>query len=151
MKSYYLHALFFLQFSIICNAQDVFVTAGGDYTNSNIQLNTSVGQVFFTEIENNNLSFAQGVQWAELSNNVSAVNIDWDQFKVYPNPTADKLVLDFPCVALVEIRDVNATLVKSLQVMSLQEIELRDLQPAVYLIDVRLSSEKSMKYKIIKL
>lgn len=87
---------------LICNtttlySQSAILTAGGDNENNTGSVSYSIGQSFYSNVENANIALTEGVQQAFEIFEVEGTAIDNISLfiQTFPNPTTDRLTLQF--------------------------------------------------------
>lgn len=138
-------------------AQEAVPSAGGDASGSGGTVSYTVGQVVYTTNTGTNGSELQGVQQAyeiftvgikdEITTNISLA--------IFPNPTLENLTLqvqDFNGEKLIyQLFDMQGKLLINNQITSNQtEINLNNLPPSTYFINVLQENKKIQFFKIIK-
>lgn len=100
MKLQHFILVFFTAFT--CNittiySQSATVTAGGDIKNAIGSVSYSIGQSFYSNIENANITLTEGVQQAfEIYEAEGTATDNISLFiQTFPNPTTDELTLKF--------------------------------------------------------
>lgn len=138
-------------------AQNNTVSSGGQATGSGGSVSYTIGQVAYTTFTGNNGSLIQGVQQPyEISivTNTRDLNIDL-KAQVYPNPTADQLILSINNQELKNLRyvllDVQGKTLASDRInQTATSINLSSLSNGTYLLRV-LSNKKQIKtFQLIK-
>jgi len=158
-NSYYkliLTALVIFFFIIQANAQTSANTAGGDATGAGGSVAYSVGQPFYITYTGANGTVAQGVQQTyqifSLGINQSELNIS---LAVFPNPTYDNLTIEvkeFNNENLsYELFDIQSKLLAKGLITSKQtQINLINLPPSAYFMQISQKNKKIQSFKIIK-
>ena len=138
-------------------AQESIHASGGSATGGGSSASYSVGQLTFQTHTGANGSIAEGVQ---QSFEISVVTgIDQTDItltvSVYPNPTADFLILkikefDLSNLAL-HLYDVEGKLLRKEKITSNQTtIDMSSLVPSIYLLKVDEDNKEIKTFKIIK-
>lgn len=138
-------------------AQEAVPSAGGNASGSGGIVSYTVGQVVYTTNTGTNGSELQGVQQAyeiftvgikdEITTNISLT--------IFPNPTIENLTLqvqDFNSEKLIyQLFDMQGKLLTNNQITSNQtEINLNNLPPSTYFINVLQENKNIQFFKIIK-
>lgn len=143
-----------LSFSSTIKAQDNFVSAGGNVSNSNGSEAFSIGLVVYTEIKGPGGSATQGIQYAYEIYQIGIKEQVIDQtLKVYPNPASEKLIITTTTPENKTYLLYNA-LGEVIAKNSLQgnntNIDINSLEPGIYILQITSSNSTLTTYKIIK-
>lgn len=137
-------------------AQQETNTSGGDVKSSTGSVSFSVGQVFQENQQSNAGSVAQGVQQTYTISTLFVKNTSMNlSMDVYPNPTADLLVLKVIGIKENSLKyrllDLNGALIvsESIQGESTQ-LDLHNLPSSTYFIEILRETDKLQTFKIIK-
>ena len=156
MKKTILFTISFLFFLSKVTAQTSTNAAGGDASGAGGSVAYSIGQPFYITYTGANGSVAQGVQQTyqifSLGINQSELNIS---LAVFPNPTYDNLTIDvkeFNNENLsYELFDIQSKLLASGLITSKQtQINLINLPPSAYFMQISQKNKKIQSFKIIK-
>ena len=83
---------------ITLKAQNIYVTSGGDISESTGSISFSIGQTFYSTIANSNYIIEEGIlhcyEIDSLASGLSA-NTENIHFNVFPNPTADYINIKY--------------------------------------------------------
>lgn len=160
-KRFLLTVLFSSCLLLRVNAQNNVPAAGGEAKGSGGTTSYSVGQLFYTEINNESGSLTQGIQQSYSIEVVSArENMDGINLSVsaYPNPVTDFMILKIGTPTLwrsqsLEYRlyDIHGKLLINKKIVADEtRISMSSLKPSVYFIRV-IEKNKTLKhFKIIK-
>ena len=144
-------------FSSSVGAQESANASGGDATGSGGTAAYSIGQLVYTANLGNGGNVAQGVQYAfeifTVGVKETALNISPE---VFPNPTADKLILQI-CNYNIDkldytLYDMHGKLISKEQINNIQtQIEMNYLPASSYILNITDQKNKKVKsFKIIK-
>jgi hypothetical protein len=130
----------------------VLMSSSGGYTKTeNTSFHWAIGELAVSNYQNSSIKlnegFFQGNVYVTLSENTSLLNIS-----VYPNPTIDILYLYDPenQIQLVTFTDLNGRDILN-SMVNLYEIGLRELQSGIYILKIRLKTNRIVDYKIVKI
>lgn len=134
--------------------QELVATSGDHFTNGNIQLSWSIGEVVIETVSNSTNTLTQGFHQTNLSivgiENFT-LNIEMD---VYPNPTQDILTIKIPNYlnTKYELYDLNGKLLSQNQINGeLTNVNLNNLSTGNYLLKVsEILTKETKTFKIIK-
>ena len=138
------------------SAQSSINTAGGDAEGIGGSVSFSVGQVTYTSNSSTTGKISKGVQQAYEIYSLDLAEEKQTVFLcLYPNPTFDRIILDFNSTEslnyTVQLTDIQGRLLQQIQIhKNNSEIDLIDLPSASYFIV--LTQEKSVikTFKIVK-
>ncbi|MCC6410980.1 MAG: T9SS type A sorting domain-containing protein [Saprospiraceae bacterium] len=146
-----------LGLGLAAQAQQVVTATGGDASGSGGTVAYSVGQVVYATNTANSISVAQGVQQPYEISIVTGIE---DHplglgLLVYPNPTADYLILDVGDLELLNLEfqlfDIDGKLIVDQKIANTNEtIPMENLPGAVYFLKVLKSNTALKTFKIIK-
>jgi len=140
------------------SAQESINSAGGDIIGDTYIFSYSIGQVFYTTINDGNHNVAQGVQQIYLGDGIGITenNSDEIHLSVFPNPFIEHITIAFDNEITqpysYELTDVSGRLVKKGAITEhITKVEVNHLSTANYYITVKDKSNKSIKtFKLIK-
>ena len=139
-------------------AQEAVLSTGGDMTGTNGSLSYSVGQIVYTTNTGTNGSVAQGIQQPfEISTVTKIEEIEGISLKcsIYPNPTADDLILEIDEYENKEISyqlyNFSGKLIESNDLTNNRNvISMKDLVTSTYFLKVISKQNEVKTFKIIK-
>lgn len=154
-KLYILTSL--LAISNLTNAQtnqELVATSGDHFTNGNIQLSWSIGEVVIETVSNSTNTLTQGFHQTNLSivgiENFT-LNLEMD---VYPNPTQDILTIKIQNYlnTKYELYDLNGKLLSQNQINGeLTNVNMKNLSTGNYLLKIsEILTKETKTFKIIK-
>ena len=150
-------ALLFLTFALASlNAQEAVLASGADASGGGGSASYSVGQVAYHVNYGATGSLAEGVHQAYEISIINSVGNDMSlSMSAYPNPTTDHLILKADNIDLsgmtYKLIDMNGRIVKNERITSNETtIEMYDLAPASYFLQVIQSDVAVTVFKIIK-
>ena len=143
MKHYYLICCIGLFFHAQCFSQqlthEVLGSSGGEFSNGNIQLDWTLGELSVETMSVSSVILTEGFQQAELIL-VSTKNIDYDVNIIsYPNPFLSYINIqkDTDKTLHLECMDVLGRLLKSeMLTENIQQIDLQHLASAIYFLKI---------------
>lgn len=149
------NTVFLAHLSLIAVAQQATVSSGGDATGSTGSVSFSIGQVSYGSAQATAGNINQGVQQPYLIvtslSEPSSLQQDWI---VYPNPAHGQLTVHSTTGDKAfhwSIFDSNGRLIKQHRSESSQAIiDLNDMSPAVYQLQITTIENITVQYKIIK-
>lgn len=154
---FFLTIVFYIGFSE-CNAQQLPTSSGGDLTGVNGTISYSVGQSFYITNTGSTGFSIDGVQQPyEISEVLSSEDFTEliSEMLIYPNPTMDLLTLKMTNQTSADLKfqliDINGKILRSNQnLLEFNEINVSDLQSAIYFLQILNQSKVIKSYKIIK-
>lgn len=154
---FFLTIVFYIGFSE-CNAQQLPTSSGGDLTGVNGTISYSVGQSFYITNTGSTGFSIDGVQQPyEISEVLSSEDFNEliSEMLIYPNPTMDLLTLKMTNQTSADLKyqliDINGKILRSNQnLLEINEINVSDLQSAIYFLQILNQSKVIKSYKIIK-
>lgn len=146
-----------LLFCTIALAQQGTVAAGGDAAGSGGSASYSIGQIDYVSATDGSFSVNEGLQQPyEISivTGISEANVQLS-FAVYPNPTANSVVLDIKDLDVTNLTyalfDVQGKMIKSSRISSKQTtIPMEELSKASYFLKVTDNNKEIKTFKIVK-
>lgn len=148
--------LFLFLLIVFCQGQQTLDASGGNASGSNGNVSFSIGQLTYQSSSDSNFSVTQGVQQPfEISTTLGAnlTNLTLE-IKVYPNPTASKLFLNYGDLrknSSYQLFDENGRLILERKISeSLSEIEMDKYTSGIYILKVFENSTVIKSFKIIK-
>jgi hypothetical protein len=150
---------FFFSFGLLtANAQEAIMPSGGDASSSDGTVAYSIGQIVYITNVGSSGSLAQGVQQAfEISvfeefPGIKGIGL---MISIYPNPTTDFLNLKVERYENTNLSyqlfDMNGKIIETKKLKSEQtSINMRDLEPATYFLNIIQNNKKVKTFKIIK-
>lgn len=157
MKSNSIIIVFIIFICPILKAQTAFVTTGGNIVGSDGIVSCSIGQVFYNTNSGTEGNVSEGVQQpyeiSIISEKPSFINSI--KIETYPNPTKDFITLkveDYESLDLdIKLLGVNGNIIFSEQLLSNStKIDMRDLAPATYILQIINHLDIIRSFKIIK-
>ena len=151
---------FFILLSFLClswvahsqKISPVLVSSSGGYNKTeNISLHWAIGELAVSNYQNSSIKlnegFFQGKVYISSSENTSLINV-----KIYPNPTTNYLnIHDSENQILhVSLADLNGRNMLN-GIVNLNEISLSELPSGIYILKIRLISNRIVDYKIVKI
>jgi hypothetical protein len=139
-------------------AQESFVTTGGEATGSGGAVSYSAGQIAYQTCMGSNGSVEEGVQQpyeiAVLTGIEDAKGINL-KVVAYPNPTADNLILEIKdsefSTFSVQLFDMNGNFIQNIKHTGKQtRIVMNHLAPSSYFLKVFQEEHELKTFKIIK-
>lgn len=146
--------------SIANDTMETFNASGEDATSNFGSVTYSIGQVFYTYIGESNYNVAQGIQQQELSRTLDAEENSVEpktEIYIFPNPTTDFVVVNMEGdefengLDSYQLYDLQGRLIKQ-NIINQNEtkIDLNDLSPSLYLLQVYANNKILKTFKIIK-
>ena len=143
-------------------AQETITTSGGEATGNAGTVSYTIGQIAVQTVANSNASVSEGVQQPYEIQTIGVDNypqITLDA-KVYPNPTADRLILSIGS-SVVETRhgtslraalfNNNGQHIRTLNVADVQtDIDMTDLSSGTYYLRVTDEKQTLKTFKVVK-
>ncbi len=130
----------------------VLVSSSGGYNKTeNVSLHWAIGELAVSNYQNSSIKlnegFFQGKVYISSSENTSLLNVT-----IYPNPTTNILYLFDPenQVQHVSLTDLNGRNMLN-GIVNLNEIGLNELPSGIYILKIRLISNRIVDYKIVKI
>lgn len=145
--------IFLLIMPVISSAQDtlqsVLGSAGGDYSNSQLSVSWTVGEVMTETLKTDSHMLTQGFHQGNLV--VSRIKQDLSvefQIKTYPNPVKDLLIIESENPGFeYQIVNIHGSVISNGIIRSSsEEIDFNGFPPGTYFLKV----EKQNSHKIIK-
>jgi hypothetical protein len=152
----YVLSIFLLFCVLIGYAQQGTVTSGGTLNGSGGSTDFSIGQVVYLNYSNDSWQISEGIQQPLEIYQVNSLTEENQLFVTFgPNPTADQLIISVENSAL---NDLSFTLVdlngRSIIAGALQgsknELDLKTLAPAQYMLTIYKSNKPVNVFKLIK-
>jgi hypothetical protein len=138
-------------------AQQGMTAAGGDFAGSDGGVSYSLGQVFYQSISGSEVAINEGVQqpYETLSVSIFQPKKNEIEISIFPNPTAGRLNIAVEEMIGYDLRyqitDFNGQLWEENQLNSTRtRIELQQLPPAPYLLQIWQDNQLIQSSKIIK-
>ena len=157
MHKYKITIILIFAFSFI-QAQETYISTGGNATGTTGNMSYSIGQVFYsTKTGTNGNYINEGVQQPYeitiLSNTKFAKNI---KLTAYPNPTTDYLKIDLNNYesnnVTFQLFNINGKILKSGKINNNQvtKINTTKLNSAIYILKINDNNKQIKTFKIIK-
>ena len=151
-----------MAFMMMGYAQETITTSGGEATGNAGTVSYTIGQIAVQTVANSNASVSEGVQQPYEIQTIGVDNypqITLDA-KVYPNPTADRLILSIGS-SVVETRhgtslqaalfNNNGQHIRTLNVTGVQtDIDMTDLSSGTYYLRVTDEKQTLKTFKVVK-
>ena len=139
-------------------AQEANTSSGGNALGSGGSASYSVGQLVYTTNSGSGGSLSQGVQQPFEITVITAINESKGielQFKAYPNPTIDKLILKTEgsdqTTLTATLFDINGKILLNQKVtVSETTISMENFAPATYFLKITNNNKEVKTFKIIK-
>ncbi len=159
-----------LFFSLNCISQNIqaiandtmetFNASGDDATGDFGSVTYSIGQVFYTQIGEYYYNVAQGIQQEELNQTLSVEENSLEpkaEIFIFPNPTTDFVIVNMEGdefengLDSYQLYDLQGRLIKQ-NIINQNEtkIDLNDLSPSLYLLQLYADNKILKTFKIIK-
>jgi hypothetical protein len=146
--------------SIANDTMETFNASGDDATGDFGSVTYSIGQVFYTQIGEFNYNVTQGIQQQELNQTLAVEENSVEpktEIFIFPNPTTDYVIVNTEGVEFesgqdsYQLYDIQGRLVKQ-NIINQNEtkIDLNDLSPSLYLLQVYTNNRILKTFKIIK-
>lgn len=139
------------------NGQQTISAAGGNVMSSAGSVSYTIGQTFFTTHSGTSGSVAEGVQHPYETLVVSVTDQVHEIFhlNIFPNPTADFLIIENTAESISEYRlflqDISGRLLEERKLSGAKELlEVNHLIPGTYFLTIFNSEGKSANFKILK-
>lgn len=153
MKNIFLVFFFFPLFVLgQITSPSLVSSSGGSYSNNNLNIEFSVGQLVIETHQNNDI-LTQGFHQGSLKIQTTLSEIKFEA-KVYPNPTSDIIVVELAkdVKGDILVYDVNGKLVLSDQLYQerKKQFDFRELNQGNYLLHLKIDDKQNI-YKIQKI
>lgn len=147
--------VFFILISISFFAQRNIVSSGGTFTNSNGSISISIGQLYYSEHSNQQVSITEGLQQVFVDQTLSVNSYSTNEILVYPNPTngylfINKLLTNTLNVSY-QIYETHGKLVSEGVLKEKKEIDLSKLSKGFYMLRLLINGKIYKNSKILKL
>jgi hypothetical protein len=143
----------------VCNAQQVFSTAGKSVSNSNLKLDYTIGEPIILTKSNGTTTLTQGFHQPtyQFVTKVSQSLKDIVDIKLFPNPTNEFLQIEISKLnnlkLAFDIIDLNGKYLSSnVKILNEQtQLNIKDFPSGTYYIQIRNENEnQTTTYSIIK-
>jgi len=137
-------------------AQTVTATAGAAYQNANGAIVYTIGEPVISTLQTGAIVLTQGFNQNKLKIAVTAVyDPVFSSVKVFPNPTADKIIIHLENVnlygSIFHLHDFNGRQLKHGNISGNDvEIELATYVPGIYVLTLQRGEKSMITYQIIK-
>ncbi len=137
-------------------AQEVTATAGAAYQNANGSIVFTIGEPVITTLQAGGQQLTQGFHQNKVTATVTAVyDPVFSSVKVFPNPTADKIIIHLENVnlygSIFHLHDFNGRQLKHGNISGNEaEIELSTYVPGIYVLTLQRGEKSMITYQIIK-
>lgn len=133
------------------NAQEVIIAAGGDTLGSEGSTSFSIGQIFFTNFTDYNISVLTGIQQSIMDIKLGLSDDDNNlSIFIYPNPTTNYLNLTIENIETnmyFKLFNMNGMIIENRKIISkLEIIQMSNLPMGIYIINVFNNSKNSKNY-----
>jgi len=130
-------------------AQESVLAAGGNVSGIGGTVSYSIGQIVYTTNTEASGSVAQGIQHPF---DILGINI---KYEVYPNPTTDYINLKItgfiPSNLNFQLYNIKGRLLQNKYIKDNEAlIEIKNLMPALYILNVRNDSNEGKTFKVVK-
>ena len=139
----------------VCNAQQVFSTAGKSANNSNLKLDYTIGEPIILTKSNGTTTLTQGFHQPtyQFVTKVSQSLKDVVDIKLFPNPSNGSLTIkdiQFDGIAkVVTITDLSGRLVQEFTMtQSVQQLDLSNIADGMYHINIK-DSKSITNYPLV--
>ena len=138
---------------------DTIIASGNDATGSSGSVTYSIGQVFYTSIEESEYNVVQGIQHQETYNSLDTQDViePKTEISIYPNPTTDFVNINMEGYELenglksYQLYDFQGRLLKQNTINQNEtQVNLSDLSSSIYLLQVYVDNKALKTFKIIK-
>lgn len=143
-------------FPFFGQAQEIISTAGSQYGNGGINFTYTIGEPCVQTYTNTNNQLSEGFQQPYYLTivNTSDVNNQSQAITIYPNPTADKIVLQFANInknTFVKMSDETGKIIIENKIQnSITEINMQAYTTGIYYLQVFENQQLIASKKIIK-
>jgi len=160
MKNYKMNIMAILILMFLCfqtNAQDAYLSGGGEASGTGGSSSYSIGQVIYTTNSGATGSVAQGVQQAYEVSIVSQSELVLNmEVSVFPNPSSDLLNLELTSGLDKEVTyflydNTGKLLARSAVYNEITKIDLKPFPNAIYHLNVMQGPNQVKLFKIIKI
>ena len=152
-----------MAFMMMGYAQETITTTGGEATGNAGTVSYTIGQIAVQTVANSNASVSEGVQQPYEIQTIGVDNypqITLDA-KVYPNPTADRLILSIgssvgannysPLPLQAALFNNSGQHIRTLNVTDVQtDIDMTDLSSGTYYLRVTDEKQTLKTFKVVK-
>ena len=138
---------------------DTIIASGNDATGSSGSVTYSIGQIFYTSIEESEYNVVQGIQHQETYNSLDTQDVidPKIEISIYPNPTTDFVNINMEGYELenglksYQLYDFQGRLLKQNTInQNGTQVNLSDLSSSIYLLQVYVDNKALKTFKIIK-
>ncbi len=138
---------------------DTIIAYGNDTTGSSGSVTYSIGQVYYTSIEESEYNVVQGIQHQETYNSLDTQDViePKTEISIYPNPTTDFVNINMEGYELenglrsYQLYDFQGRLLKQNTINQNEtQVNLSDLSSSIYLLQVYVDNKALKTFKIIK-
>ena len=138
---------------------DTIIASGNDATGSSGSVTYSIGQIFYTSIEESEYNVVQGIQHQETYNSLDTQDViePKTEISIYPNPTTDFVNINMEGYELenglrsYQLYDFQGRLLKENTIdQNETQVNLSDLSSSIYLLQVYVDNKALKTFKIIK-
>jgi hypothetical protein len=160
MCKYILSFIFVLSFVFRSNAQSVVASAGIEVKNANFSLNFTIGEPVVLTLQNTTIKLTQGFQQNiySIATGIRTNSLD-ASFKIFPNPTADRLQVELSKPNMdefsVTLFDMNGSIISESKLgrdIQLQNIDVAGLASGTYFLQIANAAKDQMNtYKVEKI
>jgi len=138
---------------------DTIIASGSDASGSSGSVTYSIGQVFYSSIEESEYNVVQGIQHQETYNSLDTQDVidPKIEISIYPNPTTDFVNINMEGYELenglksYQLYDFQGRLLKQNTInQNGTQVNLSDLSSSIYLLQVYVDNKALKTFKIIK-
>ena len=130
----------------------VVSSSGDSYSNGNIMMDFTLGQIVIETYTNSNTILTQGFHQGDLKVTTSVVNLDI-KTKIYPNPTTNFIIIELEKNVNAEllVYDINGKIVikDKLNEEQKKQLDFSFLNQGNYLLHINIADKQSV-YQINK-
>jgi hypothetical protein len=143
-------------FPFFAQAQEIISTAGSQYGNGNINFTYTIGEPFVQSYSNNNNQLTEGFQQPYYLTivNTNEVSNQLQTITIYPNPTAEKIMVQFVNLdknTIVKLSDETGKIIfENILQNNITEIDMQAYAVGIYYLQVFENQQLIASKKIIK-
>lgn len=134
------------------NGLEIVNAAGGDAFANEGSVAYSLGTIFYTTLEETELSVAQGAQQAEADQSEESDEV---KIIIFPNPATESTTIEIPNfeneLTFYQLYDQNGRQLKSNLITSRStKVMMNYLSSSIYVLTVTVSDKVTKSFKILK-